>query len=213
MMLLLLTLLALILLLLLLLVKVLLWLLTSFLLLLLLPLPLQLDQFLLHVPQVVRRHLPPLQQPLRLLLSRLLLLPLLLRDQSRRAGNHILNPVVAGKPHAASSAPSLAPLLASSLPTLLLLLLWLLLLLLLLFLLASVLCGKVAGGDVLVHARAEVALPGLLPVGHHPLLHLPLVVDAVPRHHHLLCLRYCLLLPQLNHLLKTPPFAALCSAP
>merc|ERR1719420_462346 len=97
--------------------------------------------------QVVWRHLPPLQEPLRLLLSRLLLLPLLLRDESRRTGNHILNLIVAGQPHTASPAPSLTPLLASSLPTLLLLLLLWLWLLLLLFLLASVLCGKVAGGD------------------------------------------------------------------
>merc|ERR1719397_1736511 len=95
---------------------VLLWLLTlsSFFFLLLLPLPLQLDEFLLHMPQVIRRHLPPLQQPLRLLLPRLLLLPLLLRNQSRCTGDHILNPVVCCQPHAASPAASLAPSLTTS---------------------------------------------------------------------------------------------------
>ena len=175
--------------------------LSSFFLFLLLPLLLQLDKFLLHVPQVVRRHLSPLQQPLCLLLPSLLLLLLLLRNESRRAGNHCLDPVVGCQPHAAPPAPSLAPLLAASLPLLLLLLLWLLLLFLLL---ASELCGKVAGGDVLVHAGAEVALPGLLPVGHHPLLHLTLVVDAVPRDDHLLWLRPCLLFSQLHHSLPTP---------
>ena len=174
--------------------------LSSFFLFLLLPLLLQLDKFLLHVPQVVWRHLSPLQQPLCLLLPSLLLLLLLLRNESRRAGNHRLDPVVGCQPHAAPPAPSLAPLLAASLP-LLLLLLWLLLLFLLL---ASKLCGKVAGGDVLVHAGAEVALPGLLPVGHHPLLHLTLVVDAVPRDDHLLWLRPCLLFSQLHHSLPTP---------
>ena len=170
--------------------------LSSFFLFLLLPLLLQLDKFLLHVPQVVRCHLSPLQQPLCLLLPSLLLLLLLLCNESRRAGNHRLDPVVGCQPHAAPPAPSLASLLAASLPLLLLLLLWLLLLFLLL---ASELCGKVAGGDVLVHAGAEVALSGLLPVCHHPLLHLSLVVDAVSRHNHLLWLRSCLLFPQLDH--------------
>ena len=174
--------------------------LSSFFLFLLLPLLLQLDKFLLHMPQVVRCHLPPLQQPLCLLLPSLLLLLLLLRNESRRAGNHRLDPVVGCQPHAAPPAPSLASLLAASLPLLLLLLL----LLLLFLLLASKLCGKVAGGDVLVHAGAEVALPGLLPVGHHPLLHLTLVVDAVPRDDHLLWLRPCLLFSQLHHSLPTP---------
>merc|ERR1711962_389944 len=114
-------------------------------------------QFLLHMSEIVRCHLPSLHQPPGLfLLSFLLLLSPLGSNDRCCVRDSSLNTSIAIHTHTASPTPTLTPCLTTTSPPSTRLLL-LLLLLNLLLLLCPILCSKITGGNILVCFGAEMS--------------------------------------------------------